>query len=309
MHRSVSPFQPTRLVLLAGSAVALGLFPTAALADDPAPEAPEAAASGAQEPQFAWQEGPGEFLLGDQVARVALGESHVFLDGLETRRFLEATHNPSNGNEVGFVGKQDESWWLIFEWEQIGYVKDDEKDELDADELLESYKQGTEEYNKERAKAGLPGLHVVGWQEKPHYDPVTHNLVWAILARNDNGRESINYNVRLLGREGVMSVTLIESAEKFAQTKPAFEKVLKGFNYLPGKTYAEFKPGDKVAEYGLTALVAAGAGAAAVKFGLFKVIGKFLKPILVGVAVLGAAIVRLVKGLFGGRGNPPPSGP
>lgn len=305
MYRSVSPLQPIRLALLAGSALAFGLLPFSALAQEPAGEKEQEA----EEPKFNWQDGPGDFQLGSDVAKVSLGEGHVFLDAPETRRFLESTHNPSSGNEVGFVGKEGESWWLIFEWEKVGYVKDDDKDELDADELLESYKTGTEEYNEERKKAGLPGLHVMGWQEPPHYDPVTHNLVWAILAKNDNGRESINYNVRLLGREGVMSVTLIDSKEQFAQSKPSFEKVLSAFAYVPGKTYAEFKSGDKVAEYGLTALVAAGAGAAAVKFGLFKFIGKFAKVIIIGVVAAGAAIARVIKGLFGRGGGQPPSGP
>jgi uncharacterized membrane-anchored protein len=207
--------------------------------------------------------------------------------------------NKPNGNELGLVAPKDEEqgWLLVFKYMDVGYVKDDEKDKIDADALLKDIKEGTEEANKERQTRGIPGLHVTGWKQPPKYDSKTHNFTWALLAKSDDGTEVVNYNIRLLGREGYVSVTLADAPENLATSKPIVEKLLTKFSFKSGKTYSEFRQGDKVAEYGLAALVAAGAGAAAVKFGLFAVLAKFLaktwKLVAVGVVGLGAAVKRM----------------
>ncbi len=147
---------------------------------------------------------------------------------------------------------------------------------------------------------GSDPVHVTGWFEKPHYDSRTNNLVWAIEGK---GGESalVNYDVRLLGRRGYVSATLVTDPQALAADLPHVQSLLAGFSFDQGGRYAEWLPGDKVAEYGLTALVAGGAGAAAAKMGLFAVIGKFLakgwKLVVLAVAALGAGIKRL----FGGR--------
>ena len=54
---------------------------------------------------------------------------------------------------------------------KAGYIKDDDARSWDADEMLQSIPEtGTEEQNKEREKAGEPGMEIVGWSEKPRYD-------------------------------------------------------------------------------------------------------------------------------------------
>lgn len=42
----------------------------------------------------------------------------------------------------------------MFEFSNVGYVKDDERDKLDANVLLKTISDNTEESNKERAKRG-----------------------------------------------------------------------------------------------------------------------------------------------------------
>jgi hypothetical protein len=182
--------------------------------------------------------------------------------------------NNVDNTEVGMISPAGEDWFLLFEYKPEGYVKDDEKDQIDKEAILESYRRGTEEGNKRRKEIGLVGLHVTGWFEEPHYSVSTHNLVWALRAKGDDGSEVVNYNVRLLGREGYMSITLVDEPSKMDATKPRAESVLGTFAYQKGKTYAEFRPGDKIVKYGLVALVAGGAGATAAKLGLFAALGK-----------------------------------
>jgi uncharacterized membrane-anchored protein len=138
-------------------------------------------------------------------------------------------------------------------------------------------------------------MQIVGWQEQPHYDPRTNNLSWAIIGETE-GHRSINRIVKLLGRHGVMTVTLVSDADALDGAVPRVDALLDGYRFKPGSTYAEFVPGkDKLAEYGLTALVVGGAGAMLVKSGL---LAKLWKPIAIGLVALGAGVKRL---FFSGR--------
>jgi uncharacterized membrane-anchored protein len=264
-----------------------------------------AAPAPAEEEPFHWTEGPAEVDVGRNVAGLNLPDGLIFAGEKDTKRLLERVGNVVDGSEVGLVTSkaEGENWFIVFEWDDVGYVKDDEKDEIDADALLESIREATEASNEERVKLGGGALHVVGWSEPPHYDDRSHNLTWAVVARDDAGDQVVNYNVRVLGRSGVMSVTLVDDPANLQAAKPQVDRVISALTYKPGKTYAEWVPGDKVAAYGLTALVAAGAGAAAVKTGLLAVLLKFLgkawKLVAVGVAAVGAGAVKIWNALRG----------
>ena len=253
----------------------------------------------AEPPATRWKQGPATIDLGSDVARINLGKGHAFAGPEDTRKMMLAMGNTVDNTEVGMITPtaEDQNWMLLFEYEDAGYVKDDDKDKIDKDAILESYRRGTEEANKRRKELGIPGLHITGWFEEPHYDARTHNLVWALRAKDDGGDEVVNYNVRLLGRNGYMSVTLVDDPVKLAESKPHVEALLSTFEYQKGKTYAEWVPGDKVAADGLTALVAGGAGAAAAKMGLFAALGKMIakggKAIVLLVLAIGAGLKKL----------------
>jgi uncharacterized membrane-anchored protein len=253
----------------------------------------------ADQPEARWTEGPATVDLGKDVAKIDLASGHAFAGPEDTRKMLKAMGNTVDNTEVGMVTPtaEDQNWMLIFEYEEAGYIKDDDKDKIDKDAILESYRKGTEEANKRRKESGIPALHIIGWFEEPHYDSRTHNLVWALRAKDDGGDEVVNYNVRLLGRNGYMSVTLVDDPARLAESKPHVEALLSTFEYKKGRTYAEWVPGDKVAEYGLAALVAGGAGAAAAKMGLFASLGKLLakggKAIVLIVIAIGAGLKKL----------------
>jgi uncharacterized membrane-anchored protein len=253
-----------------------------------------------QEPQrvqLDWARGPATAPIGE-FAQMKLGDDYIYLDADGTRKLMELTQNPVSGLEQATVAPASDqtSWFLVFEFDKIGYVPDDEKDSLDADAMLTSIREGTEAANKERRERGWTTMQIVGWEEKPHYDPRTNNLSWAIRGQSEDGAQNINRIVKLLGRRGVMTVTLVASPQELAAAVPAVDALLEGYQFRPGHTYAEYVPGtDELARYGLTALVVGGAGAALVKSGL---LAKLWKPIAVALAALGASLKRL---LFGGR--------
>jgi uncharacterized membrane-anchored protein len=178
-----------------------------------------------------------------------------------------------------------ERWFMTVRYEDSGHVKDDDARDWKADELLQSYKDGTEAANTERESMGVPGLEVIGWVEPPAYDAATHRL------------QGVNYNTYALGREGYFSLNLITGLAELPAYRSVAASMLNALDYNPGKRYADFDAGtDKVAEYGLAALVV---GVAAKKLGLLAVVLafvlKFAKVGLLGVAGVGAVASRLFK--------------
>ena len=278
----------SKLLLIAGCSFALTIIPAGAQKPD----------SG---PKLNVLKGPAKARL-ENIAQIDVPVGDSFIDGKGTRALMRAMGEPTTGRELGLLSPTNNDWSVVFEFSDIGYVKDDEKDKLDADKLLESIKRGTAEANKERQRAGTPPLEVVGWEVPPKYDPATHNLEWAIRATSE-GRAVLNYNTRLLGRKGVMEVVLIVDPEKLPETLPVFRGLLAGYSFSSGETYAEYRPGDKVAKYGLAALVLGGAAVGAAKLGLLAPLLVFLKKgwklIVVAFAALAASLKKFFSKLFG----------
>jgi uncharacterized membrane-anchored protein len=190
------------------------------------------------------------------------------------------------------------SYWIAVEFQESGYVKDDES--IDADKILGSIKEAQEEGNKERQEKGFPPLNIDGWSEAPHYDKATHRLIWALEVHSDRGK-SVNFNTRMLGRKGFVSLNLITSPDTLASDKPAVQSLLQHTEFGTGAKYADFdSKTDKVATYGLIGLIAGGAGAIALKSGIIAKLAlllvKFGKVILVAIVAGFGAIKRFFTG-------------
>lgn len=241
-----------------------------------------------QEFPSAQNEGVGD--IGSQ-AQIKVGEGMVFLNGKDGDRLLQSWGNLPSVMD-GLLMSDDASWCITFQFEAVGYVKDDEKEEIDADAILEERKEAQKEANKQRVKQGLGSLNIERWVAPPSYNPDTNNLEWGMLLSDDEGGQTINHEVRLLGRKGVMNATLLCGPEQFDALKPVLDASLEGFTYTAGNTYGEYREGDKVAEYGLLGLMGAG--------GAF-VIWKFWKPICAGLLVVGVGIKKFFGRFFGGQ--------
>jgi uncharacterized membrane-anchored protein len=252
-----------------------------------------------------WIYGPTVAPLG-QIAEIDVPEGYQFVAGQGTRDLLEYFENPTNGHELGLIMPlpADDGvmpWFVVFEYDASGYVKDDEKDDLDADAILAGIREGNDHANEVRRERGWETIEVVGWQTPPYYDPETNNLKWAIIGSSSGG-QSVNFSTRLLGRGGTMSADLVAGPDQFYTCLPDYEAVMTGYRFTEGHRYAEFRKGDKVAKYGLSALVAGGAGAVALKTGLLQ---KFWKFIVLGAVALFGFFKRTISSLFG-RGQKAP---
>ena len=257
------------------------------------------------------QAGPATVPLG-KTAELKLPADHHFVVKESLDRFYELTQNVRSGNEVGVVLAP--GYMLFFDYDDAGYVKDEDKDKLDADKLMKSMTENQDAANDDRKRRGWDEMKLTGWATPPHYDAKTNNLKWAIkLTSSQDGFKQvwINESIRLLGRGGVMNVTLAASTQGFQVAEVEAEKLLAGnFGYVEGQRYAEFKAGDKVAAYGLSALVLGGGAVMAAKLGWFAAfgawIGKAWKALVFALLAVGAGLKRLWNKITGARPDQPP---
>lgn len=245
--------------------------------------------------------GPADIKLLDKAV-LKLPEGRVFIPQPQATQLLQAMGNPGDDpNLQGLIFPQGggEGWFMTVRYEASGHIKDDDAKEWNAEDLLKSYKEGTEASNEERVKMGAPALEIIGWAEKPAYEATTHRLVWAMSSREKGAKtdedQGVNYNTYLLGREGYFSMNLVTGLDKLKEHKPEGNAVLTALSFNEGQRYDDFnEKTDHMAEYGLAALVL---GVGAKKLGLLAVIGvffaKFAKLIFIGVLGAGAALTKV----------------
>lgn len=270
--------------------------------------APPAQAQTPPDGQQAWDEaskaaqhGPAEIKLLDEAV-LKLPEGRVFIPQPQATKLLQAMGNPGEDPRLqGLVfPKGEDSWFMTVRYESSGHIKDDDAKEWNADELLDSYKEGTAAANEERVKLGAPALEILGWAEKPSYDAATHRLVWAMSSREKgadaNADQGVNYNTYLLGREGYFSMNLVTGLKDLPAHKPEGHALLSALAFNEGRRYQDFdEKTDNVAEYGLAALVL---GVGAKKLGLFAVIGVFLAKFAKLFIFGGIALLALLGKFF-----------
>lgn len=239
-----------------------------------------------------------------------LGGKYYFLGPDEAKKVLvDLWGNPpsSVGDVLGLVMPADKtvlenSWGAVITWDDSGYVTDDDADSADYDKIMADMKEGEGAVNAERQKAGYPAMNVIGWAQPPSYDKAAHSLIWA---RNfqifGESTQSLNYDVRLLGRKGVLSMNMLWDMPHLAEVRAAAQDFGKVATFAPGSTYAEYNSGtDKTAGYGLAGLVGLGVGVAvAKKFGLLAILLLGLKKGFIVIPLIFAAGWKKIKGLFG----------
>jgi uncharacterized membrane-anchored protein len=228
-----------------------------------------------------------------QQASIQIPVGYAFLGASGTKRFLELNGNLPVENEYTFAPK-DLHWFSIFDFDDSGYVKDDEK--LDPDSLLDELKRSNKLAEGERRRRGLEILTLEGWFVEPHYDLTTKRLEWGTRLRTESNDIVINYTIKLLGRRGVMNAVLVSDPNSLNKDTREFKSDLAGFSFNQGEGYTEFRSGDKMAEYGLSALIVGGAAAAAAKSGAFKGLAKLIGVGVLGLfGVIGAGLKKLFR--------------
>jgi uncharacterized membrane-anchored protein len=250
-----------------------------------------------------WQTGRVE--LRDGLAAVALPEGYRYLDPAQTEKVLSGIWgNPPGIATLGMIfpanvgPTNDDSWGVVLTYDEDGYVKDDDAAKIDYPKLLRDMQEDVRKGNAERVRRGYQAIQLVGWAAAPHYDSAAHKLYWAReLSSDAQGEHTLNYDVRVLGRRGILSMNAISSMRQLPEVEQHMADVMGFVDFKEGHRYADFRPGvDKVAAYGIAALVA---GKVAAKVGLFKLILAFLVAAKKAVVMAFVAVAAWLRRLFG----------
>jgi len=242
-------------------------------------------------------------------ALLHLGRAYYFLPAEEAKRVLvEGWGNPpdSVGDVLGMIFPAgttfvDDGWGAVITWLPTGYVSDVDAKSADYSAVIRDAQDQERELNEERVKQGFAAQHLVGWAQPPTYDAKNHSMIWAQdIKFGDNAEDTLNYDVRMLGRNGVLSINIVSAMSHLRQIRPAAATLARTAEYEKGFRYADYVPDvDKKAEFGLAGLVAAGVGvAAAKKLGLLALFAVFAKKFFVLALALFAGVAGWLRRAF-----------
>ena len=249
----------------------------------------------------------GDVPVAEAHATLHLDSGFRYLAPADTRRVLEELWgNPPDDSVLGMLVPNglevtdDNSWAVVLTYSDDGYVSDEEAAKIDYADLLKTMQEDTAAANGEREKAGYGRVDLVGWASPPRYDAEQKKLHWAKeLAFNGAAQHTVNYDIRALGRGGYLSLNAIGGMGDLANIQQGIGRVLNMVEFDAGHRYADFNGDtDKVAGYGLAALVG---GVAASKMGLFAKLGMLLLSLKKFAVFLLVGAAALLKRVFGGK--------
>jgi uncharacterized membrane-anchored protein len=242
----------------------------------------------------------GRVTIGKNLATVDVPPGCLFLETAEARLLMEDIFgNMPNPDCLGVMLSDTPNvytgctWLVDYNYNGDGHVDDDDAQDINYDDLLKQIKEETEVLNTERIKLGYESVKMFGWAKKPFYDAVNKKLHWAKdLSFGGSEAHTLNYNIRVLGREGYLEMNIISEMASLPLVDKDVDKILKSTNFINGSRYADYNSStDKLAEYGIGGLIVGGILA---KTGFFAKIGifllKFIKPLIIGVIALFAFI-------------------
>lgn len=238
----------------------------------------------------------GKVILPNGVATLQVPKDFYYLNPDDANKILvEVWGNPPGEKPLGmlfpasYTPFDNGAWAVTIEYDEDGYVSDKDADKIDYSELLTQMQEGAESASRERVKQGYETIEVVGWAATPYYDKDANKLHWAKeLKFGSQDVNTLNYNIRVLGRKGVLVLNFIAGMDQKKIVDEQLNPVLAMAEFNKGYRYDEFDPSmDKVAAYGIGALVA---GKVLAKTGMLAAAFLFLKKfgvfILIGIGVL-----------------------
>ncbi len=251
---------------------------------------------------FHYESGKITLTEGNGILNVPKG--FKFLNAEQTQNVLtNLWGNPEDKSILGSLvpdGKgvtHSDSWMFVISYQGDGYVKDDDADDIDYDDLLKTMKEDVATANVERKNAGYPEVQLIGWASKPFYDNNLKVLHWAKELQFGQDKEhTLNYDLRVLGRKGMYNISAVAGVNQLAEVKASIPGIIKSVEFNDGHKYLDFDADtDTVAAWTIGGLVA---GKVLAKVGFFAILAKFGKFIVIGII---AAFAAIKKFLFGDK--------
>ena len=251
----------------------------------------------------------GSVSLRSGLAEIVIPSGFKYLNGDDSETVLvDLWGNPPNEEEPSLgmlipadhTPMTDSSFAINITYVEDGHVKDADAKDIDYDELLETMKKSTSEANAYRTELGYLPIELIGWAKPPFYDSENKKLHWAKeLKFGDLEENTLNYNIRILGRKGYLQLNVIGEMYTLGEVNAKIDPVLSSVNFKPGNTYSDFDPSiDKIAAYGIGGLIA---GKVLAKAGILAKVGIFLAKFWKIVAVAVVALFAGLRKIFGAK--------
>jgi uncharacterized membrane-anchored protein len=251
----------------------------------------------------------GQIVLKDKLATINVPEGFAYLGSKDAQFVLcDLWGNPKDESTLGMLVPKAmsvvdrDSWAIIYKYEEEGHVKDDDAESIKYDELLLQMQKETTAGSGERIRNGYQPIELVGWAQAPFYDKKSHKLHWAKeLKFGTDSINTLNYNIRMLGRKGVLVMNIVSSMDNMKTVKENIDKILASTNFNESNRYENFDSGsDKVAEYGIGGLIA---GGILLKTGILAKLGFLLLKTWKFIAIGAAGLVAFLKKKFWSGGS------
>jgi uncharacterized membrane-anchored protein len=202
-----------------------------------------------------WITGPARAGLGT-VASIQVKPGYRFADANHARALLERSGNPVPQKLLGMLEPASGAWWMVLEFSEVGYVKTDVAEKLNAAEILTALDGQVQRQNTERKSRSLQTFTSLIWETPesvPHYDPGARSLEWAVRKQGPTPPLT-SQALRLLGRRGTIDAKLTKFYRGFSVLEP-LKDLGRAIRFEAGEGYAEYHQGDKVCPSGLASLV------------------------------------------------------
>ena len=235
-------------------------------------------------------------------ASVNVPKGFRFLDRDQSIYVLtELWGNPADSSILGMLvpdsmGVLDlGSWVFTISYDEMGYVKDDDAADIDYADLLKEQQKEFADANPERIKLGYQPIEFIGWASSPYYDKNKKILHWAKeLKFGEDSLNTLNYNLRVLGRKGVFMLNAIATMENLEDVKSNIDVIIESVKFKEGSQYSDFNPDiDEVAAWTIGGLVA---GKILAKVGFLAIFLKFWKLIAIALVAGGGTIWKFITG-------------
>ncbi|MBK6983242.1 MAG: DUF2167 domain-containing protein [Bacteroidetes bacterium] len=243
----------------------------------------------------------GQITLDGGFATIDVPKGLRFLDAAQSKTVLvDLWGNPNANGIIGMLFPEkytpldENSWAFTISFDEMGYVEDDDAEDMDYAELLTTMKKETSESNTERIKEGYDKIELINWASTPFYDKDRKVLHWAKEFKFGEATDNtLNYDVRILGRKGVLSMNAVGKMSSLTEVKPVINYLLSSVKFTPGNQYSDYDSSvDEVAAWSIGGLVA---GKVLAKVGLWALFAKYIKLIFIAVAAAVGGIWKWVK--------------
>jgi len=239
--------------------------------------------------------------IANGIAQLTIPTGFKFLNAAQSRYIIsEVWHQSPQPDLAGMLFPQSGDplnknfYAVIINYEPRGFVRDIDAGKIDYNKVLQNLQRDEDDDNAERKAMGYPAMHLISWVQKPVYDKSFNELYWAKeMQVANNNAHIVSYNIRVLGRNGIITMSAEGSMDDQALLNSDMAKVQHMASFTNGNRYTDFDiHTDKVAAWTIGTLIT---GKIVNNTRIFALLGKYLNLILSWLAVLIVIISNLLK--------------